>query len=82
MPCTLPLLVAEVNLARPATTSRTLTQRTLHIRPKEPSGPTLIISCQLGWVGAARAADFLVPADLAVEDFFAADIAPNSARKC
>ena len=34
-------------------------------------------------MGAAReAADFLVPADLAAEDFFAADIAPSSARKC
>ena len=81
MPYTLPLLVAQVDHIRPAASGRQTAEGVAAICPGGSLQPTLIISIQEGCVGAARGADFLVPADLAAEVFFAADIARNGARK-
>ena len=82
MPYTLPLLVNVADAARPVATRASKAQSIGALRLQLSQVPTLIISIQLGWVGAARGADFLEPADLAVEDFFVADIACVGARKC
>ena len=81
MPYTLPLLVAQADRMRPAASGTRMARDIDEGRPRGLFQPTLIISTHEGWVAAARGVDFLVPADLAVEDFFAADIAQNRARK-
>ena len=75
MPCTLPLLGDVGDAARPAATRVTRARGIDVVGPRASRAPTLIMSIQLGWVGAARGADFFDAADLAAELFFAADIA-------
>ena len=80
MPYTLPLWATEVNNARCTSCSNQDVYTIYGVDCVLSLLPTLIISIQLGWVGAGRDAAFLVAADLAVLVFFAADIAPSSAR--